>query len=542
MQGLLPFLTAGLFFSVFSLLYIFTFPAQSGGLLGKVFSRPEINSYELAEHVKYLASDGLGGRLAGTPGAALAEDYVASAFAREGLKFMPGENSYFLEFDLYRTGFDSRLTSLGIFIAGRTLPLKVNGNTAPLPLSGEGPRKESEMVFAGYGITAPEAGWDDYRGTDMGGKTVILLRGEPDLPGTVFEEAGYTKHAQFGAKIENAKNHGATAVIVILYDAPGFPNPDELLASFAGYSISPFGESGEENPGLKYSLPCFVVSEQIGNMYFENIGENIDLVRKGLDAGRQAGSFDVPGAIASLGVGRAREPERIACRNVVGFLPGTDPESANEWILVTAHHDHIGTKPSPWSNEVFRGRSAGGAEYSGETADIIYNGADDNASGVAGVLELAGAFAEDPSRRKRSMLFVTFSAEEEGLLGSEAFVRSRLARIPAIKLVCNLDMIGRNPDRGLSALARDVTATRTELLRRTGIENNIQVLQETAGKDYYSDDFNFSRNNIPTIFFFSGLHADYHGLDDEWDRIDYGVMEKRVRFVQALLLEILQEP
>jgi hypothetical protein len=216
-----------------------------------------------------------------------------------------------------------------------------------------------------------------------------------------------------------------------------------------------------------------------------------------------------------VSVERSAEVERVSARNVVGYLPGSDPERRDEWIVIGGHHDHIGG-------------------YSGD-GDTIYNGADDNASGTSGVLELAQAFAGAEQRPRRSLVFATFSAEERGLLGSRALVEQGAIPMDRVVFMLNLDMIGRNPRRAVDAVGDGYVRGLREIVEASN--RKVELDLEFGGTSYTgnSDHDPFYERDVPFLFFFTGTHDDYHQLGDHADKLDYRRMQSIVRVAYGVV-------
>ncbi len=494
-------------------------------------SRPltgdDITAARLEARVSTLASDALQGRRTGTAGVAAAEEYIAGAFRGEGLSFAPGRKSYFLDFNLYEYGFDRRATRLSLETGNRSYRGVINRDFVPLPFSADG-LVAGEVVFAGYGVSAPEAGYDDYDGLDVRGKIVLVFRYEP--PRLYLQKPSgdydYSKRAYFTTKTKAAARRGARAILFATGPG-GDPEGEKLLRSDSLLSLS---SERPDNPLFRadndgesrLSIPAFQLSVPFGDRLFAAAGLAPSQVIAGLDNGAKAREYSLRGASALLACRRFFPPRPVRARDVAAFVPGSDPALADQWIVVAAHHDHIGTSP--------------------DTADTVYNGADDNASGVSGVVELARVLAGRSPRLKHGLLFLTFSGEEEGLLGSEALFDDGLVPRAAIRYMCNLDMIGRNPGRVLQVLVRRDDGPLVGAARRffAGRSPAAEVVYKR--NDFYSDDYSFAERKIPTFFFFSGLHDDYHGLKDEADRLDYPALEKRVRLIYDFIVFLDGQP
>ncbi|MBN1685883.1 MAG: M28 family peptidase, partial [Spirochaetales bacterium] len=472
--------------------------------------REEITAFELSSHVQYLASDALQGRYTGTPGIGDAERYIADVFAGLGLSPLPGEEDFFLEFDLKSTSYDPEETVLLLDGTGYAL----GEDFRPFPFSADG-IVESEVVFAGYGITAPEYRYDDYAGLDVRGKIVLIMRHEPDETGTtgIFEGARQTRHAYFREKAENAAKHGALGML--LYTDPlNHPKGEDLRVSPV-YAFT--NASGSLRVGSGSPVADGFVAFHVSRPAVQSLLPGVDLeeLQKAVDAGQ---AIPVIREIADLAV-TARMVQStdntgntVQARNIAAFLPGRD-HAKTEWIVVGAHHDHIGS-------------------FTGD-GDTIYNGADDNASGVAGLLELAEQFAAYPA--DRPMAFMTFSAEEIGLFGSYALDRYDLIDFENIGFMLNLDMIGRNPDIPVEIYGDGLAEGLTDLVLEANEKHMLEI--DLQGQKYvpFSDIAVFHDNRVPFLMFFTGEHPDYHGTGDHWEKLDYERMEKLIRLSYDIL-------
>jgi hypothetical protein len=238
-------------------------------------------------------------------------------------------------------------------------------------------------------------------------------------------------------------------------------------------------------------------------------GKSLLDLQKAIDDGAPANSLELRGVTATLEIKTRKDFREITARNVVAFLEGSDPKLADEWVVIGAHYDHLG-------------------EYHGE-GDTVFNGADDNASGTSGMLELAQAFASRADRPKRSILFIGFSGEEKGLLGSRAMLDQELLPIDKVVFMLNLDMIGRNAERPIEVVGDGYS---------TGIKGAVEAANagvdlplEFGGADYAgnSDHHPFYAADVPFLFFFTGIHDDYHQLSDHADKLAFERMEQIVR-------------
>lgn len=481
-----------------------------------------ITSEELSGHVTYLASDELFGREIGESGITAAEEYIADAFKEIGLSSLPGQNDFFIDFDLYEYYLDPENTTLEITIAENIYNAIAGISFKPFYFSGAG-SIEAEVVFAGYGITAPAYNWDDYEGLDVEGKLVLVLRHEPVsfYSTDPADEISYTTHATFKNKMQNAIRHGAVGMI--LFTDPLSGNTNDDLSIQNNYSLNLEDDvllAMYDNHQFNENLAVHISNAYANFIIHNSLGINLLELQEAVDSGIKPHDFDGKEINAKLSIQNEYTPRQVKARNVAGILLGSSFPFSNEWIVIGAHHDHAG---------FFEG-----------AGDTIYNGADDNASGVAGVLELAEAIASSPEKLPYSIVFVTFSAEEKGLFGSEYFINlyqkdTRYSYID-IKYMINLDMIGRNPEEHF-----EIYQSKNNIDNIINIINNSKPVPdlsynvEQSGHDAYSDDYNFYENGIPTIFFFTGYHDDYHGVGDHADKLDYNHMQLITEFAYNIV-------
>ena len=442
-------------------------------------------------HVKYLASDELQGRGNGSPGLEKAAEYMEQQFRIYGIQPVPG-HGYFQDFPITTSAKLGAKNELEYELpSGKGWEAGVlNSTFVPLNLSASG-EAEAPVVFAGYGITAPEYGYDDYAGLDVRGKVVLVLRHEPRESDakSKFEGKDLTVHSQFFSKASNAKMHGAAAALMV-NDVGAHPNTADKL--------EPFGETeGPENAGIEFAQ----VSTAMADAMLETAHSTVRQAEEAIDAQEQPHSFALPeGVRLKLRVDLDREVKTV--HNVAAYLPG---EQSNEYVIVGAHYDHLGL----------------GGRYSlaPSQTGTIHPGADDNASGAAGVLEIA-RLLKDSRPPRRGVLFLEFAGEELGLLGSSYYVNHPELPLKDAVAMINMDMIGRIRDHKVYVGGSGTGTTFGALLKsEEGADGIATDLTERAGYGA-SDHTSFTSKQIPTLFFFSGLHADYHRPSDTWDKIN----------------------
>jgi Zn-dependent M28 family amino/carboxypeptidase len=300
---------------------------------------------------------------------------------------------------------------------------------------------------------------------------------------------------------------------MLLVTTPLHHPADEDLRLNPAYRLSPEElDARPPGPGKKPLLAAHI-SQAFAERLVAPTGMKLTSIQRAVDEGRAPSTLNKQPVRVRLGLHLGDDLAEIEARNVVGYLEG---ELGDEYLVVGAHHDHLGS---------FAG-----------SGDTIYNGADDNASGVAGVLELAEAFALRRSKPRLSIVFATFSGEEWYLLGSSAMVRDAYVPPGDVRLMLNLDMIGRNPSQLVNVYGTSSSPDLSGILERANqdIGLPLEIHSQTA---LGSDHDPFRRKGVPYLFFFTGPHDDYHGVDDEADRLDYARMEDIAR----LAAEVLQE-
>ena len=477
----------------------------------------EPSASNLQKHISYLASDELDGRRTGTAGADEAARYVAGEFAR--LRLKPGVARYLQPFP-YVAGVSlgpNNVLSFGRY-STKENSLQPGTDWLPLAFSANG-KVAAGIVFAGYGLTVAELHYDDFLGLNATGKIAIALQGTPD---------GDNPHGQFST-LENvrwkaiaARNAGAKALIVVARDAT---LSNDRLTNLAYDNTA--GEAG---------IPVAILSRQSADKLLAFSNTSIAQLEQSLAAKTPNTNRALNGEIAlAANVIRKEAP----AYNVVGVLEGSDPVLKNENIIIGAHYDHLG-----------RGGDGSLAPRSGE----VHHGADDNASGTAGLLELARIFSNQQPKLKRTLIFIAFSGEEEGLLGSNYYVNHPLIPLTNTVAMINMDMIGRMKDRKLviggvgtakewrEMIGQANTAQATKVTANSGeyvpagmpvvvsangrpimtVDRNA-TFELTLNEDGYgpSDHSSFYSKQVPVLFFWTGTHNDYHKPSDTFDKINY---------------------
>lgn len=457
--------------------------AASAALYGASHLDPD----EYLGYVKYLASEQMKGRASGSPELERAADYIAAKFRALGLQPIEGD-SYFQSFDVTTSARLGTHNSMAYLEGHHKHGLKLQQDYIPLNLSAKN-KITAPVVFAGYGITAPEYNYDDYAGMDVKGKLVLVLRHEPQEfdDKSVFQGKVYTAHAQPFSKAVNAKLHGARGILMV-NDVGAHPNDEDKLEKFGS-------TMGPANAGIVFVQVRAAAVEE----WLAAAGKKLESIEADIDKDLKPESFELPGITIELNADVERETRTV--HNVGGYLPG----ESDEYVIVGAHYDHLGL----------------GEQYTlaPSLVGTVHPGADDNASGTAGVLELAHWFSGEPKHR-RGILFLTFAGEELGLLGSQYYADHPVLPLNKAVAMINMDMIGRIRDDKVYIGGTGTGTTFAGILKQAAERHRFHTDFSEQGGYGSSDHTSFTAKQVPVLFFFSGLHSDYHKPSDTWEKID----------------------
>jgi len=474
---------------------------------GETKARPAFERKTLEDDIRYLASDELVGRGNGGSGLDDAALYIRKRFEVLGLEPVADSGTYFQAFRVMTGQELGRHTGALVRTPDGVRTLEYGRDFEPLSLSPSG-EVEAPLIFAGYGVTAPEHDYDDYASVDVRGRIVLILRYAPQ----VFGEHGW--HATFVRKARNAASHGALAVLVV--NGPRHHREDKIV---------PF--SLDVGAGETATIPTVHLKRERAEALLRASGRSLLELQNGIDEALAPRSFAIEGVEMSLTVDVRRA--MVTVSNVLGFLPassgpGAPGPLAGEHIVIGAHYDHLGLGEKGSRDRRSRG--------------LVHNGADDNASGVAGVLELARVFSLEPNR-PRGILFAAFAGEELGLRGSYYYTNHPALPLKDAVAMINLDMIGR--------LRHDVLYLGgiDRLPQLQGwIESRLKeeglALSGRFTADEASDHAPFIRAGVPSLFFFTGLHGDYHKPTDDFQFINFEGMERVLRAGYRVSSDLLQ--
>ncbi len=457
--------------------------------------------------IKTLASPAMEGRGAGTKGLDKAARLLEKDYKSLGLK-PAGSASYFEPFSVI-TG--ARLKSNNHLIVengAAKKDLKPSQDYVPFSFSASG-SANGPLVFAGYGATADEFQYDDYSGADVKGKIVVVLRYEPSGFAARSGNAGLTPHSQLITKAINARNHGAKAIVLV--NGKLGDGEEDLLTRFGTVS-------GPENVGILFVQ----VKNTVAEGWFQAAGKSLADIQNQINSSDKPASFAFPDSLR-LAVNVSIENTRATVKDVLAYLPG----KTDEYVIIGAHYDHLG-----------RGNIDSLAP---SQIGQIHPGADDNASGTAGVLELARLLAPMRGQLERGILFASFAGEELGLLGSAEWVKEPTLPLDKAVAMLNMDMIGRIKDDKVYIGGVGTGSTFKALLEQAQSKSGFKI-EYSAGGYAASDHTSFVGKHIPVLFFFSGLHSDYHKPSDTWDKINSAAAARLLNLVADVAVQIANAP
>ncbi|GHA78305.1 M28 family metallopeptidase [Cognatilysobacter bugurensis] len=461
-------------------------PAAPAAAAATASFEPAINADDFVTHVKTLASDEFGGRAPGSPGEEKTVEYLKAQFERMGLK--PGNgDSYFQTVPMVETTADPS-TVLKLTVDGKPRELKFGTDMVVGTRTGEAKVAfdDSELVFVGYGVNASEHNWNDYAGVDVKGKTVVILVNDPGFHAQdpeLFEGKRMTYYGRWTYKFEEAARQGAKAAIIVHDNEGASYGWDVVRNSWSG---AQFDLLAADDPDPRLPAQGWI-SGDAARALFRDLGHDLDALYR---AANRSGFKAMP-LKASASLDLDSTITRKSSRNVVAMLPGA--KRPDEAVVYMAHWDHLGDHAHEGHGEP--------TTPTGE--DAIYNGAVDNATGVAGILEIAGAFAAQNLKPERSVVFLGVTLEESGLLGSKYYVAHPAVPLEKTVAVINLDaMPVLGPSRDMTVVG--FGSSELEDLLKTTADQQGRVLRAEAtpedGFYFRSDHFNFAKAGVPALY------------------------------------------
>jgi len=486
-------------FHLFLIFFVLAFAACDFGK--KNNENPEILSEELSQHVNYLASDSLAGRKPGTEGDLAAAKYIANEFEKVGLlKFNETYFQKLLVTTEVKAGEKNSFTigEYSATLATDYTPMSYTANA----------NVEAKVVFAGYGFNINEDSlkWNDFDKIDAKGKWVIILRADPELDNP---NSAFITYSKDRTKILAARDAGAAGVLLV---SGAEVEKDDLLMEL---------KLGRDN--VSEMIPVANITRALANKILLQSGKTIEDLEKLIIESHSPSSFEIE---TSVNISLEVIKGEVETQNVVAYIEGSDPNLKNEYVVLGAHYDHLGM---------------GGAESGSRRPDTtaVHNGADDNASGVAAMIEIAEKLSAMKDSLKRSVVFVAFAGEEMGLLGSKFFAENPLFDLKSVQTMINLDMVGRL-DTTSNTLSIGGTGTSTafeNLLKEMEKSSNLNIAQSPEGFGP-SDHASFYVLDIPVLFFTTGGNSEYHTPFDDADLINFNGMKKVADFGFQLIVNL----
>lgn len=475
----------------------------------------QITLEEAQKQMKYLSSDALEGRRTGSDGNIRAAEYISSLALEIGLKPLPGHN------DLYQPLTYLKVSSIpGESTVTLTDSAGNNQQTAalfPLLTPSDNVSYSGEVVFAGYGFTNTEAKYNDFAGVSITDRIVIIMTRKPDLQGSGMpapDEA--VNESSEVRKLPMLMLQKAKAIFYVADPALGSDISSSTLSMGSSYQLVPLFKTQAFN----FNLNAYSITRETADMLLKNAGVTLAEMQDSIASSKKPASFIIPGLKAEVKLNVSKDT--VTSFNIVGYLEGSDPTLKNECVIYTAHYDHSGFDSS--------GR--------------ILNGANDNASGSVGLLGIARAFSSLDKKPLRSILFFWTTGEEEGLHGSTYYAENPLFPLENTVANINFDMIGRSrrdTDIGASNNGKiDITGPDTikvisagestpfvSLAKESCLKTGLYPIYEGKGSHFSgSDHYPFHRKGVPAIFFFTGIHLDYHQHTDDYEFIDFDKLLK----------------
>jgi len=454
---------------------------EQAAVQGQIFS-PAITESDFMALVNTLASDEFEGRAPGSPGEDKSVEYIRAQYERIGLVPGAADGTYFQTVPMVETTADEssvlRISGNGgarEFAFGTDFVLGTRTGQAQVSV------KDSELVFVGYGVNAPERGWDDYKGLDVRGKTVVVLVNDPGFhvdDDSLFDGSRMTYYGRWTYKFEEAARQGAAAALII-HDTPGASYGWDVVKN--SWSGAQFDLKAEDDPEPRIPAQGWITGD-LARELFADAGLDLDAQYR---AASQA-DFTPVSLQATVSFDLHSNIVEKSSRNVIGVLPGSD--LADQAVVYMAHWDHLG-------------------KHEGE-GDTIYNGAVDNATGVAGIIEIAEAFAHAETAPRRSVVFIAVTLEESGLLGSKYYVANPTFEMAKIAGVINLDAMsvgGKSRDLVVTGLGN--SELEDLLAPIAGQQGRILVEENNPAGGYYfrSDHFNFVKAGVPSLYAKGGI-------------------------------------
>ncbi len=470
----------------------------------KLIVSNDITADELKQHVRYLASDELQGRMSGTAENRLAAEYIASQFKIYGLKPGGDNATFFQKFKFVSEIKPGENNKLNVNIENTIINFSVDIDYRPMAFTSD-TSVTGNFIFAGYGISADTLNYDDYAGIDVTDKIVMILHHTPEGKNP---KSGFANYEPLQRKVMTARSKGAKGIIFV--KGPLDETQLELVPLRQ--------ERGMGNSGM--AVMSF--RRDAADSLFKLIGKDFLEIQTNINSEKKPNTFEFPNTTINI----ISDIEKVysETQNVVGILHGSDPVLKDEHVIIGAHFDHIG----------FGGIGSGSLK---QDTIAIHNGADDNASGTAGLIEIAQYFGSIRNEIKRTYVFIGFSAEELGLLGASHYVKNPHLPLDKATAMINMDMIGRMKDSVFTIQGVGTSPVWNDIIAEQNADSffTLKLGQDGFGS---SDHSVFNSSNIPVLFFFTGLHSDYHKPSDDWQLLNYEGQKLLIDFVVGIIKKL----
>ena len=462
----------------------------------------EIMTYEILEHIKYLSSDKLEGRFPGSEGSKKAIKYISKNWEAQGV-LPAGTKKYEQPFSYISK------VSLGnrniLRVRNSKSRYKIKKDFIPIGWSGNG-NIDDKVVFVGYGFDIDDSlSWNDYINVNVKNKWVLMFLNGPDGNSS---HSPYGYHKKLYNKVIAARDRGVGGILFMEREEK---ENNKLKPLVYRQSASSAG------------LPIIQITHAVANNIINDKDKTVADLRSKIDQELASFSFELDRKVSAR-VNLKFEKETAT--NVVGFIEGSDPILNKEYIIIGAHYDHLG----------YGGHMSGSLN---PDSMQIHNGADDNASGVAGILELSHKLMTNKKLLGRSIIAICFDAEEKGLLGSKFYTQTPTKDLEQTAIMINMDMIGRLNEKPITVGGVGSAKTLSETIEVVQKNHTLIIDKNISGMDFgRSDHASFYREDIPVLFFFTGAHQDYHKPSDDWDKIDYQGEKEILNFVYDLIVQL----
>ena len=462
----------------------------------------EIMTFEILEHIKYLSSDRLEGRLPGSEGSKKAIKYISKHWEAQGV-LAAGTKKYEQPFSYISK------VSLGnrniLRVRNSKSRYKIKKDFIPIGWSGNG-NIDDKVVFVGYGFDIDDSlSWNDYINVNVKNKWVLMFLNGPDGNST---HSPYGYHKKLYNKVIAARDRGVGGILFMEREEK---ENNKLKPLVYRQSASSAG------------LPIIQITHAVANNIINDKDRTVADLRSKIDQELAPFSFELDRKVSAR-VNLKFEKETAT--NVIGFIEGSDPILNKEYIIIGAHYDHLG----------YGGHRSGSLN---PDSMQIHNGADDNASGTAGILELSHKLMMNKKLLGRSIIVICFDAEEKGLLGSKFYTQTTTKDLEQTAIMINMDMIGRLNEKPITVGGVGSAKSLSETIEVVQQNHTLKIDKNMSGMDFgRSDHASFYGENIPVLFFFTGAHQDYHKPSDDWDKIDYQGEKEILNFVYDLIVQL----